>query len=144
MTDNAAAVAPTASIGRVIVAVLSGMVVCVALITMLQGVSVKIYPPPAGLDPNDMESIKAHIRQIPVGALLLVLVSWAAGTLGGSAVAARIGSSRGAPAAYVVGGVAMFGAIYTMIKIPHPAWFMVAGPVAIILATCLGSRLGRK
>lgn len=129
---------------RSILAVLAGLVVAGILISIIEAVGHTLYPLPPGIDPSDREAISGIMQNAPAGALIFVLLAWDIGNLAGSWVAARLAGRNPMPHAIIVGALLLAGAIYTMIIIPHPAWFWVAALVITAAATYVGGRLGGR
>ncbi len=125
------------SIGGVVV----GLAVGSLLITGVQLVSIMVYPLPDGIDPHDIEALKALLGDIPVGALLFVLLSYCVGTFAGAAVAARIAGRLHMLHAIVVGGFFLAGGIMNLIQIPHPGWFIFPCLAIFMPSAWLGGRL---
>jgi hypothetical protein len=98
-----------------------------------------MFPPPAGLDPQNPEHLQMIFAAAPVGAFVMLVVAWAGGSFVGGWVAARIArharASAVAVALFVMAGVAGM-----IVIIPdHPTWVAALGlllpiPVALIAA----------
>jgi hypothetical protein len=80
--------------GRRIGAVVAGLAGSVALIMAVQAVGTWLYPPPPGTDFTDPEAVAALMAEIPLGALLMVELSYAAGSLGGGAIVRLVTPDR--------------------------------------------------
>ena len=109
---------------RSVLSVVVGVIVASVLILIVELVGHSMFPPPAGLDPND----PAFIANIPVSAKIAVVIAWFVGALGGGVVASVI-AKRWAPSAWVVAGTVLLLAGVTMLQFPHPLWMML-GAVA--------------
>lgn len=121
--------------------VIAGLVVGVVVIAVVEFISAKVYPLPAGIDPADTEAFRLHVAQLPPGAFLFVLAAWGAGSLLGSWTATRIGAARGPARGATVGAVLLAAGIANMLMLPHPAWFWVAAIVITVSCTFLGARM---
>lgn len=119
--------------------VIGGIIVAVAVLGTLEWLGHKIYPPPPGIDIHDPEAIKTIIGHLPLGAIIMVLVAWGAGSLAGAFTAAAIARRKHVRHGLIVGGVIMAFAGLTMIMIPHPIWFMFAAAAVIVLPAWLGA-----
>lgn len=126
---------------RSIGAVVLGVIVAGLSVAFLQSLGHRVFPPPAEASSSDPEVLAKVLAEAPVGALLLVLVAWFLGTVIGAWVAARLVSEARAAHGLVVGGVMMIGGVVTMLQIPHPQWFMIAGALVFLPAAYIGSRL---
>src|SRR5262245_53450421 len=122
--------------------IIAGLIAGVIVISCVETVCSAIYPPPAGLDYTDSESVKAFAAQLPLGAFLFVLAAWGAGCLIGSWLATRLSTSRLAGPGVIVGVLLLVAGVSTMLTLPHPGWFWVAAFLVCMLATYAGTRLG--
>jgi hypothetical protein len=130
--------------GKKILAGITGVVVAIALVWLVETMGHSFYPPPDDLDFGDTDVMRAYIDTLPLGALLSVAAAWFIGAFGGSFVACKIGSARPLAYALVVGGVMFAGAAFNLTIIPHPMWFSILGIVGIFIGTGLGTMLGSK
>ncbi len=132
------------SIGRSILAVLAGGLVCGIVVFAVEAVSSNIFPLPPGVDLTDPEAIRAAVAQLPPGAFLFLLLAWFLGPLAGGWVAARLAPRSPLLHGMIVAGLVVVSALVNLATIPHPAWMWVAGPVVILGAGWLGARLARS
>ena len=129
------------SILSVIVWLLAGVVT----IFLLEAVGHRFYPPPAGLDPTNVEAFKEAVAAAPAGMLIAVLVAWAGGAFVGAAVAALLSERRRAWHALAVGAVQTALASAQFAMVPHPLWFMVLGTTIFLpVAALAGLLVGRE
>lgn len=132
------------SIGRSILAVLGGGLVCGILVFAVEAVGSQIYPLPPGTDPTDLEALKAAAAELPLGAYLFLLLGWFLGPLAGSWVAARLAPGSPVLHGMIVAGLVAGSAILNFIVLPHPAWMWVAGPLVILGGGWLGARFASR
>lgn len=123
---------------RSILAVIVGMLVAFVIIALVQVVGMRVYPPPPGMDPRDPASIKAAMANLPLGALLFVLVAYAAGSVAGGWVAARFAPHGRLMHAMIVGAILLGAGIMNMTMIPHPGWFWAASIAIYLLGAWSG------
>lgn len=131
---------------RSIIGVILGVTVGSITVAIVEAIGHLVYPPPPDLDatnPEAIKAIKAFIATAPVGVLLVVLLAWAAGAFLGGLVAAWIGRRAPAVHALIVGAVILLFGIATMLMIPHPVWFWIAGILVIPCAAYVASLLAR-
>lgn len=126
---------------RSIVAILLGSVLAGVLIAVLESAGHLVYPPPPGLDPGDIEALKAAMADIPTGALLLVLLAWGVGTFAGGWLAAGIARRAPTVHAMIVGALFLAAGVMNMLMIPHPRWFWFPGVAVFLPAAFAGARL---
>ncbi len=125
---------------RSILAVVAGMLAAFVLIGLVEAIGMKIYPPLPGLDPRDRESFKAAVASMPRGALLCVLVAYAAGSVVGGWVAARFAPKAKLMHAMIVGAILLGAGVMNMMMIPHPGWFWAAAIAIYLLGAWSGGR----
>lgn len=127
---------------RKILAVVAGVVVGAAVVWLVQLVGHRVVPMPAGMDPMDMENVRAHMTEIPAAAFVFVLVGYVLGALAGGYTAARLGRARGL--ALVAGTILMLFGILNVVLIPHPLWVTVATFLVFLPSAWLGGKLARS
>lgn len=120
---------------RNILAVICGFVTFFLLILAVQKVGHVVYPPPADINFGNAEQARAYVKTLPVGAILFVGLSYVAGAFGGSVVASAVGTLKPLYFGVTIGGVVLAFTLMNFFIIPHPLWFMLAGPIAIVLAS---------
>lgn len=126
---------------KLVLGILAGVVAGFVTVFLIEAISGKLYPMPAGLDPTNAEGMKAWIAGLPAGAFALVLTAMTLGALDAAAVAAVIAGRR-RMAGWIAGGFIVAATIFNVIAIPHPVWFAVASVVLAMTGTWFGARLG--
>jgi hypothetical protein len=106
----------------VIAGVVIGGVVNMGIITL----SGTLIPPPEGVNPNDLESIKANIHLYQPIHFLMPWLAHALGSFCGALIASLLAASRKMAFAIGIGGWTMVGGIAAAYMIPAPTWFIVA------------------
>jgi hypothetical protein len=132
------------SLVRNILALLAGAIVAIVLIGLVQAATHAMYPPPPGLDYKDPEVLKKIMMEAPVGALLMVLLSYFAGTYVGSWVAARLSADSPERQAFLIGGMMLISGVMNLMAIPHPIWFWAGSIVVFLAAAFLGAKTGAR
>ena len=113
---------------RSILAVVIGLVVSMASITLIHGIGQRLYPLPEGVDPNDMEKLKELIPTMPIGALIMVVLAWESGAFFGGAAGALIAGRGRCWHAGIIGGLVLAATIANLWMLQgHPDWMIVAG-----------------
>lgn len=121
---------------RLILGILAGAVVGVVVIGLVEGVGHMIFPPPRGVDLTDPAQLKSVMSQVPVQAKIAVLIAWLLGILAGASTANLVAGRR-RWAGRAVALLLFAFAAWTMVSIPHPAWFMAGAVVAALVAATL-------
>jgi len=129
---------------RNIISVVTGIIVAVVLITVVEVISHKIYPPPTGIDFNNKEALKELMNTMPKGAMLLVILAHAIGAFGGGVVTALISTEKRIMFSTVTGGIVLIMGIANLIMVPHPIWFAIADLLVYIPFAYLGALLAIK
>jgi hypothetical protein len=124
---------------RLILGPLAGLVALVATVFVIEGAGHMIFPPPPGTDLAKPEHLQSIIDRLPTGAVVAVLLAWAAGAFVGGAVAARL--TGRASSAWLIGGAMLLAGMATMLQIPHPFWFQMAAVPAALVPAWLAGRL---
>jgi hypothetical protein len=124
---------------RSVLAVIAGMLVAFVLIALVQTIGMRVYPPPP-MQTGDIESLRAAMARIPLGALLFVILSYTVGSLAGGWVAARLAPNGKMTHAMIVAALLFGAGLMNLMTIPHPAWFWVASSAVYWLAAWSGAR----
>lgn len=124
-------------------ATFAGLFTAVVLIALVQAVAHQMYPPPPGTDFNDPAALAELMANMPVGALLMVLLSYAIGTFAGALVAGRFSAAHlPARQGCIVGLMMLTAGVMNLLAIPHPAWFWAACFVVFVAAAWAGTKAG--
>ncbi len=133
------------SVARSILGTVAGVITAGIVVLVIELAGMAIYPPPAGMNPADPETIRTHLAAMPIGAFLAVLAAWASGALLGTWVAGRISGSGARWPGLVAGAIFAAACAFNLVALPHPIWFAIAAlilvPAAVWLGTTAGSRL---
>jgi hypothetical protein len=124
---------------RKLLAAVVGLAVALVTIHLVERLGHLVYPPPTDIEFGDPEQVREFIAGLPVGSILFVGAAWAAGTFLGTLVGALLSAAKPLPYAIVVGGMVLAGAATMLTLIPHPMWFTIGAPVAVIIAAFLGT-----
>jgi len=127
---------------RKIAAIVIGAFVAIALIAAVEILGHQVYPPPTGIDINDVAAMEAYAASLPIGALLFVGAAWMIGAFCGGILAAFIAREAAATNCIIVGGLVLAGTVMTLISIPHPLWFSITSVLAIVATIFVASRIG--
>jgi len=84
-----------------------------------------IIPPPAGVNPSDMESLKNSMHLFEAKHFIFPFLAHAFGTLVGAFIAAKIAASHKVKFALGIGAFFMLGGITNAFMLPSPVWFIV-------------------
>lgn len=130
---------------RGILSIIVGILAGVVTILLLELAGHHFYPPPAGLDPQNVEAFQQYVATAPAGMLLSILAAWAGGAFVGGGVAALLSERRRNWHALAVGAIQTMLAIAQFSMVPHPFWFMVLGVTIFLpMAGLAGLLVGRE
>lgn len=129
-----------------ILAVIAGIIIGGFVNMGIIMLSASIIPPPEGVNPADMESIKANMHLYEPIHFLFPFLAHALGTLVGAMIAYLIAASRKMSMALIIGVFFLIGGITNVIMLPAPTWFAVVDllgaylPMAWLGAKLIGSK----
>lgn len=130
---------------RNILAVVAGLVIGVLINSGIIAISGSIVPLPEGVDPNDIESIKANIHRYSTMHFIMPFLAHAIGTLAGAFICAKIAASKKLILSLIIGVFFLLGGIMMVTMLPSPAWFNALDLVVAYLPMAwLGFILGKK
>lgn len=129
---------------RNISAAFAGLVAGIVVIMLVDAIKNMLYPPPPGIDFDDPEQLAEMMRTMPIGALLMVELAYALGSLAGGFLAAKIAETRQMPLALGVGGVLTLAGFGTLAMAPHPIWFAIVSTLTFVPLAWLGAKLATR
>jgi len=127
-----------------VLSVIIGLVASSFIIFALEVIGHIIYPAPADLDLNNMEAVKVFASAAPPIVFVLVIISYAVGSLVGGLVAAAIAVKNKMTKAITVGGILMGLGAYNLFMIPHPIWTIIISIFLFIPCSWIGGMWGIK
>jgi len=101
-----------------------------------------IFPSPADLDVDAPDFYERVMREIPLGAMLMILLALAIGVTAAAAIAARLAPNLPWVHGSTVGTLFLIASIVTIIAIPHPLWLAISAIAINVLACAFGCWLG--
>jgi uncharacterized membrane protein len=126
---------------RKLLILLAGIVVAVMVIMLTEQLSGRLYPMPAGMAVTDKQAMRSYVATLPLGAFLLVLLSYALGGLLGGWVMARLDRAAGRRNAIRLAAALVVASLMNLFALPHPAWFWVTNLALVVATPLLGARL---
>jgi hypothetical protein len=108
-----------------ILAVLIGLTIGAQLNGLIINQGSSFFPSPEGVNPSDIESIKAHIHLYDSSHFLAPFIAHAAGTLSAALICALLAANSQKRLSWAIGGVFFLGGISAIYMIGGPIWFMV-------------------
>lgn len=124
---------------RQILGTAAGLATAFVVVAAGEAIGHMLFPPPPGVDLTKPDQLSTLMAKLPAAAVVAILVAWAAGSFAGGAVAAW--TTRRRLPALLVGLAMLVAGGWTMLMIPHPAWFVaVSLPAAVLPAWLAGRR----
>jgi hypothetical protein len=128
---------------RNFLAVVSGMVVAIIVITTVEFANTKLFPLPLGINPFVAEEAKLLAMNMPVAALMIVALGYFLGTFAATVISLLVQPVNKIPA-YVVCFLLLAATMLNLFMIQHPTWFIPLALGAIPLGLFLGMGLQRR
>ncbi len=129
---------------RSILAVIAGFVAASVIMMIVETANGKLLYPELGKRAEgvtDRQEITAIMASAPVGALVVVLVGWAMGSVAGGYLVTLISRKPPYGHALVLGALLTLAGVANNLMLPPPFWFWIATFAVLLPATCLGARL---
>lgn len=125
---------------RRILAVIAGMIIGSIGVWLVETLGHALYPFPADLRPDDLESFKSYVENLPFMAKLMVILGYALGAVLAGFISTKVAKDGKPTSAIICGIIFTFFTIYNMIMLPTPFWFWVLG-IAVWGLVLAGYRL---
>ena len=130
---------------RLVLAIIAGVVVGSIVNMGLVLLGGQVVPPPDGVDPANVDSIKNSIASYEGKHFVFPFLAHAVGTLVGAITAYLIAVEHKMLASLTIGGVFLIGGISMANMIPQPTWFTILDLVfAYIPMGFLGGLIAKK
>ncbi|MGB0932960.1 MAG: hypothetical protein ACPGU5_01685 [Lishizhenia sp.] len=128
------------------IALIVGLIIGSAVNMLIIHFGPSIIAPPEGVDPNDVETIKANIHLYSPAQFMIPFLAHALGTLIGAFVAAKIAKSYKLTFALIIAALFLVGGSMMVVLLPKtPIWFILLDlVVAYIPMGYLGYWLNTK
>lgn len=110
---------------RNVLAVISGIVLGSIVNMGIITLSSSIIPPPEGVDPSNMESLKSSMHLFEPKHFIVPFLAHALGTLVGAFITGLIAFKYKMKLSMVIGLFFLLGGISSVFLLPSPAWFIV-------------------
>lgn len=127
-------------ITSVLIGVLSAMIVLMIMETL----SAKLFPLPAGTDLKDPNAVIAAMKNMPMTALLFQLLSYFIASLVGGIVSTKISEGTTKYPQLIVASIFAFLTLVNSITIGEPAWFSIISVLIPFPAAYLGYMIMKK
>lgn len=122
-----------------VLAFVAGLAVSFVLVSLIEALGHRMFPLP-DIDFNDFEQLKRAIKDMPLGAFLMVELAYVAGSFVGGYTTAWLSASHPVGIAVGLGVLLTLFGVQNLIAIPHPRWFAVLSTITYVLMTLLGAK----
>jgi hypothetical protein len=123
---------------RSIFAVLTGLIVAMVILLVVEFASNLVFPLPPDI------VLTGSTGQVPLGAMIMVLVGWAAGSFIGAWLAGRMAGRAPMVHGMIVALLLLTAGITNLMAFPHPIWMWVLGIAAFVGLGYAGARQAAK
>ncbi len=124
-----------------ILALIAGVVAGSIVNMGLVAISGSIIPPPEGVDPSNMESLKANMHLFEARHFIFPFLAHALGTLAGAFIVGLFAANFKLILALTIGIFFLIGGILMVLSVSSPLWFSI---LDLSLAYIPMAWLGRK
>ena len=125
--------------------VIAGVFTGMAVIFIIELIGHKLFPITMNLDTATDEAKANFMKNIPTGAMAVVIIAWALGALGAGIVSTLVSKDHtSSNPALISGGILFVLGIINMITIPHPIWFWIAGVLVYLPFAWLGFKIAKS
>ncbi len=130
---------------RNILAIIAGVIVGSVVNIGILKLSPHVVALPNGIDPMDVENLKANIHLFEAKHFLMPFLAHAIGTLAGAYMAARFATGNKMRAAIIVGIIFLIGGFMTAMDLGTPMWMNIVDIVAAYIPMAyLGGHLASR
>ena len=112
---------------RRVLAVIVGLIVALAVANLILFISHAVWPPPFDVDLANPESVTTMIRTMSTGQFVVLLFSYAFGSLVAGWVMGKIARSRNPIAPLIVGILLTAFWVLFNLDFPYPTWVIIVG-----------------
>jgi len=128
------------SFGAIIVSVLAAL----ALVAVIEMLTLNFHPFPAGVDTSEQTVINDHVAKFPHWVLAIAAIGWLLTAFVSSWIATRLGANRHPNHGYGVGAFLFLAAAFNLLSLPYPLWFKIVNLLGIPIAIYLGVMFAKK
>lgn len=118
---------------KTVIATIAGIVTSFLVIMLTEMIGMKLFPMKTKIDPNDIEALRNLIQNIPLPALVTIIIGHGLGMFLGTVVGHKVEPKSMVPF-LIVFLFMLISTISNLAMIPHPMWFMVSDVLIVIVA----------
>ena len=129
---------------RSVVAIALSLMAAMAIIVLVEVVTLMLHPFPPEVDTNDHDQVAEHVAKFPAWILAIATLGWGACAFVAAWIATRLGAGRHPAHGIAIGVLLLMMAGLNMYLLPYPSWFEVGNLVMFPVATLGAVQLGRE
>ena len=129
---------------KLVLAVFVGVFVGSLVVWATQMIENYMYPAPPNFNVEDKEALAQLIANAPIGAKLMIIFGYIAGSFVGGLLTQLIAQSRHLIPSICVGLVLLIAGIINITSIPHPTWMAVVILLVFVPFAFLGGFVQRR
>jgi hypothetical protein len=121
-----------------ILSILTGVIVGVIVISIIEMISSSMYPFPENVDTKDRDIFNVYMSNLPKLAFIIVLLGHALGALAAGFIASKMARIQKKSAAVFSGLILLVATILNIVSFYHPIWFSVIDVVLYVPMALVG------
>ena len=125
-------------------ALVLGFITGFVLVTLVQMISAKMYPPPVDMIAQDAEALESYFLSLPINARYIVTLAHIMGAFGGAYVAAKFADKYKFYMGCIVGIIILVASVSYNLASFCPGWIVVLDLLLSALTVFIASKLGAK
>jgi hypothetical protein len=118
---------------RTFLASILGIAVSFIIVFLVEMISMNLFPIRMKIDPKNIEALRSMINNIPLPALITIIIGHGLGMFLGTFAANKVQPKSLTPMLMIF-LLMLIATISNLAMIPHPIWFMIADVGIVILA----------
>lgn len=119
-----------------------GLITGIICISLFEYLILNVFPLPANIDMQDINSIEENMDSIPLINFIMVLIGYALASFIAGFVSIKIKTHNPVLPIMIIGIVLTVFGFINFVTIPHPIWMIVIGSIIFIPMVWLGGKLG--
>lgn len=124
---------------RTFFAAVLGIVVSFIIVFLVEMIGMNLFPIKMKVDPKNIQALRSMINNIPLPALITVIIGHGLGMFLGAFAAFKIQPKSMTPMLMIF-LLMLIATISNLAMIPHPMWFMITDVSIVVLAALIAWR----
>lgn len=124
---------------RTFFAAILGIIVSFIIVFLVEMIGMNLFPIKMKVDPNNIQALRSMINNIPLPALITIIIGHGLGMFLGAFTAFKIQPTSMTPMLMIF-LLMLIATISNLAMIPHPMWFMITDVSIVVLAALIAWR----